>query len=81
MVLTSSKNKLLDMESWDSNMSVEPKSDEIEDSNILLKTLDEVEKDYIQYVLDHVKGNKAYAAKFLGLKRTTLLARMKKLGI
>ncbi len=40
-----------------------------------------VESRYIQFVLKHTGGNKTAAAKLLGLKRTTLLMRMKKLGL
>ncbi len=46
-----------------------------------LKTLQEVERDYIRFVLKRVKGNQSHAAKCLGLKRTTFLARLKKLAI
>jgi Nif-specific regulatory protein len=46
-----------------------------------IKTLEEMEKDYIRYVLEYTKGNKAHAAKHLGLNRTTLLARMNKFGM
>lgn len=45
------------------------------------KTLQEVESDYIRYVLKAVSGNQSHAARILGMKRTTLLARMKKYGI
>ncbi len=43
--------------------------------------VDSVERHYIQKTLDACNGVKTAAAKKLGLKRTTLLARMKKLGI
>ena len=45
------------------------------------RTLEAVEKNHIQQVLETVNGNKTRAAGILGIKRTTLLARMKKLGI
>ena len=45
------------------------------------KTLQEVESDYIRYVLKAVNGNQSQAARILGMKRTTLLARMKKYAI
>jgi DNA-binding NtrC family response regulator len=40
-----------------------------------------MERDHIRYVLQHTEGNKSEAAKILGLKRTTLIERMKKLGM
>jgi DNA-binding NtrC family response regulator len=49
-----------------------------------LRSLDEVERDHIQFVLDftrwRVRGDEGAAA-ILALKPTTLEARMKKLGI
>ncbi len=45
-----------------------------------LASLQEVEKEHILYVLRHTK-NKTEAAKVLGLKRTTLVEKMKKLGM
>jgi len=44
-------------------------------------TLDELEREHIIRTLEKVKGNKTEAAKLLGLKRTTLIERMKKLKI
>ncbi|NOY05379.1 MAG: sigma-54-dependent Fis family transcriptional regulator, partial [Chlorobi bacterium] len=46
-----------------------------------IASLDAAMRDHIQYVLKHVDGNKTEAAKILGLKRTTLIERMKKLGM
>lgn len=46
-----------------------------------LKTMDEMEIDYIRYVLKCVNGNQVRAAEKLGMKRTTLRSRMKKLGV
>jgi Nif-specific regulatory protein len=46
-----------------------------------LQPLRDVEKQHIAYVLKHTDGNKTEAAKVLGLKRTTLVERMKKLGM
>ncbi|MCB2205517.1 sigma 54-interacting transcriptional regulator [bacterium] len=46
-----------------------------------LSTLKEMEKEHINFVLKHTDGNKTEAAKILGLKRTTLVERMKKLGM
>jgi DNA-binding NtrC family response regulator len=43
--------------------------------------MDAVERLYIEYVLKRVHGNKSEAAKLLGMKRTTLHMRMKKLGL
>ena len=43
--------------------------------------LDNIEKHYIINALKRSKGNKTHAAGLLGLKRTTLLARIKSLGI
>ncbi len=54
--------------------------DDFED-DLNLKTLNEMERDYIQFVLNKLQGNQSRAARVLGLKRTTLLSRMKKLGI
>lgn len=45
------------------------------------RTLREVEKAYIEKVLESVDNNQTYAAEILGLKRSTLIFRMKKLGI
>jgi len=45
------------------------------------KTLEEVERSHIMEVLRMSGGNKAEAARRLGLKRTTLLKKMKKLDI
>jgi two-component system response regulator HupR/HoxA len=47
----------------------------------LPKTMEEIEKEYIRFILAKTSSNKAEAAKMLGLKRTTLIMRMKKLGI
>ncbi len=46
-----------------------------------LKTLEEVEREHIRYVLDAVGGNQSQAARHLGLKRSTFRSRLKKLGI
>jgi Nif-specific regulatory protein len=46
-----------------------------------MKTLKEVEQEHILQVLSYTGNNKTEAAKFLGLKRTTLVEKMKKLGI
>jgi Nif-specific regulatory protein len=46
-----------------------------------LMTLQQAEREHIQFVMQHTKGNKTEAAKLLGLKRTTLIEKMKKLGI
>ncbi|MCZ7558319.1 MAG: sigma 54-interacting transcriptional regulator [Bacteroidia bacterium] len=46
-----------------------------------LTTLVDVEKEHITFVLKHCDGNKTEAAKILGLKRTTLVEKMKKLGM
>ncbi|MCB0834355.1 MAG: sigma-54-dependent Fis family transcriptional regulator [Bacteroidetes bacterium] len=44
-------------------------------------TLEDLERRYILHVLKRTGQNKADAAKLLGMKRTTLVMRMKKLGI
>ena len=41
----------------------------------------EMEKAYIEYVLKYTKGNQVRTARYLGLNRSTLLSRMKKLGV
>lgn len=46
-----------------------------------LKTLKEVEKDYIERVLKYTRGNKTLTAKLLGISRPSLLAKIKKYGI
>ncbi len=46
-----------------------------------LVTLQQAEREHILNVLQHVKGNRTEASKILGLKRTTLIEKMKKLGI
>jgi Nif-specific regulatory protein len=46
-----------------------------------LLTLVDIEKEHIAFVLKHCDGNKTEAAKVLGLKRTTLVEKMKKLGM
>ncbi len=46
-----------------------------------LQPLKEMEKEHINFVLQHTEGNKTEAAKILGLKRTTLVEKMKKLGM
>jgi DNA-binding NtrC family response regulator len=47
----------------------------------LNKIVEAVERHYIQKALDSCNGVKSEAARLLGLKRTTLLARIKRLGI
>ncbi|MDH7514406.1 MAG: sigma 54-interacting transcriptional regulator, partial [Bacteroidota bacterium] len=46
-----------------------------------LVTLQQIEREHILFVLQHTKGNKTEAARILGVKRTTLIERMKKLGL
>jgi DNA-binding NtrC family response regulator len=46
-----------------------------------VRTLDDVERDYIVHVLTTVAGNRSRAARLLGMKRTTLYSRMAALGI
>ena len=43
----------------------------------LLKTLGEVEKQYILRVLEETGGNKARASKILGISRETLYQKLK----
>lgn len=47
----------------------------------MVTTIDDMQKDHILRILAQAKNNKSKAAKMLGIKRTTLLARMKKLGL
>ena len=42
------------------------------------KTLGEVEKDHILYVLHKVRGNQSKAAKVLGINRRTLFNKIRK---
>ena len=72
--------------SEDGVLSVPPfRSDRIiEDTDFGGNTLDEVDRDYILRVLgerDWVVGGPGGAAQHLGLPRTTLISKMKKLGI
>jgi two-component system response regulator HydG len=45
------------------------------------KTLDAVEKEYVQQTLLSVDGNRTHAAEILGISRRTLLRKLKELGI
>jgi transcriptional regulator with PAS, ATPase and Fis domain len=42
---------------------------------------EDFEKKYIQYVLSHTNGNKAKAAKIMGIPRSTLRGKLRKLGL
>jgi transcriptional regulator with GAF, ATPase, and Fis domain len=44
-------------------------------------TYDELEKEYISRILSQVAGNQTEAAKIMGIPRTTLRGKMKKLGL
>jgi len=46
-----------------------------------LMSLVDLEKEHIAFVLKHCEGNKTEAARILALKRTTLVEKMKKLGM
>jgi len=46
----------------------------------LVNYLDMVQRSLIQQALDRTDGNKARAAKLLGLNRTTLVEKMKRQG-
>ncbi len=46
-----------------------------------LITLDDYDRNYIRQVINACHGNRSKAARILGMKRTTLLFRLKKLGI
>jgi DNA-binding NtrC family response regulator len=46
-----------------------------------IKTLEEMEKIYIEYVIKKFDGNKAEAARHLGLKKTTLHMKLKRWGM
>jgi two-component system, NtrC family, response regulator HupR/HoxA len=56
-------------------------SDDFIFSSPVPKTMEEIEREYIRFILAKTSSNKAEAAKLLGLKRTTLMMRMKKLGL
>ncbi len=45
------------------------------------KPLAEYEREYLQHVVDACGGNRSKAARILGIKRTTLLFRLDKLGV
>jgi len=45
------------------------------------KTLSDVERDYIQYVLKETDGNKSKASEWLGIDRSTLYAKLKQYSI
>jgi formate hydrogenlyase transcriptional activator len=56
----------------------------IEKGRFAVTTLSEMERDYILHVLDKtgwVVGGPSGAAQYLGLRRTTLISKMKRLGI
>lgn len=46
-----------------------------------LLPIEDMEREYIRFVLHQTGENKAEASKLLGMKRTTLVMRMKKLGL
>jgi transcriptional regulator of acetoin/glycerol metabolism len=46
-----------------------------------MKSLREVEKNYIQYVLDKCDWNKMQSAKVLGIDRSTLYTKIKKYNL
>jgi len=46
-----------------------------------IKTLNEMEQDYIAHVLDSLQGNRSLTAKTLGIARSTLLEKLKKYGL
>lgn len=50
-------------------------------SSLVVRTIEDLQKEHILRVLDETNGNKSAAAKALDIKRTTLIARMKKFGI
>ncbi|MBN8707728.1 MAG: helix-turn-helix domain-containing protein [Bacteroidetes bacterium] len=50
-----------------------------EDRNV--PEMNEMEKAYILHTLDSVNGNKTRASKLLGMNRTTLIMKMKRLGL
>ena len=52
-----------------------------EDGLDLKSVLEEIESKYILEALKHVQGNKTKAADFLGMKRTTLIERLKRLDL
>lgn len=54
--------------SWDSSRSE-------------IKTLEELENDYIKWVLEHVESRKTEASKILGINRASLYRKLKKSGL
>ena len=55
--------------------------DTLPDQGLSLETyVKDIERQFIKLSLDKTKGNKRQAADLLGLKRTTLVEKMKRLG-
>lgn len=59
---------------------LEPEKTKSESSGSRL-TLSEIERSHIQRILDDVEQNKTRAARILGIPRSTLIGKMKKLGM
>lgn len=82
MMVLSSSDELVDEADLFENFS---KRKSIKNSDVIpeesIKPLKKIEKEYIEYVLRILNGNQAQAARCLGLKRTTLLTKMAKLGV
>ncbi|CAM2068773.1 Sigma 54-interacting transcriptional regulator [Sulfidibacter corallicola] len=81
MVLSPGQKLLYEAEWFEGGMDDASEAEDEPSETASFKTLHEVESDYIRYVLKKVRGNQSEAARILGMKRTTLLARMKKHGI
>ncbi len=67
--------------SQEKQQQIQPKISRMTDATLNEKSLHEIERNHILSVLQQSNGNKTETARKLELKRTTLLKKMKKLGI
>jgi pSer/pThr/pTyr-binding forkhead associated (FHA) protein len=78
-----SRDSMIDQDGQD-EMEPDTDPDEVTGENLdeaELKNLDEVERDYIKQVLRNTEGNKAKAAKIMGISRQALYNKIKRFGI
>ncbi|MDO4575202.1 MAG: sigma 54-interacting transcriptional regulator [Planctomycetia bacterium] len=64
-----------------SNLAGEPPVPSLSESRFLPKTLEEIELDHIRQTLEFTEGNKSKAAALLGIERTTLDRKLKKIQV